>query len=264
MNSHKNLLESNDNLDDFQSTSKPSKAKPSKDNLIVIILFCIFGCTVFNSLASVVLIGIYASFTSQKPPTLVQLVNGKSVAAIPLENTARSPEFIRQFVLEQLTSLMTWTGELPTDANGKASRDIGIQITSTKGEKKLVSTTSWQAGFAFTEDFRTGMLSSIATLTPPQVFQGTSKVILIPRSLTNPEEISKGRWKLSLVANLVTFSSDNPAGVSVLFNKEIFIQSIDIPYLRSDSTAIEQAIFKVRSSGLEIYSMRDLVRTDFR
>jgi len=264
MDSQKTFLETDDTLDVLQGSSKPLTVKSSKDNLIVIILFSVFGLTFFNSLSSVVLIALYASSVSQKPPTLVQLVNGKSIAATSFENSVRSPEFIRQFVLEQLTNLMTWTGELPPDANGKVVRDIGIEITSTKGEKKLVSSSSWQAAFGLSEDFRTGMLSSIATLTPSDVFNGTTKVILVPRSLTNPEETTKGRWKLNLVANLITFTSQNPAGVSVPFNKEIFIQTIDIPNLRSNPTAIEQVIFKVRSAGLEIYSMRDLVRTDLR
>ena len=45
---------------------------------------------------------------------------------------------------------------------------------------------------------------------------------------------------------------------------EIFIQAIDVPNLKADASPLEQAIFKVRASGLEIYAMRDLARTDLK
>jgi hypothetical protein len=245
--------------------SSPSKTKTPKDVLVVSILFGILGLSALNSLGLIALTGAYLSLASQKPPTLVQLVGGKAITAIAMENKARSPEIVKQFVTQQLLSLMTWTGELPSDAqNGKPVLDPGVEVTSAQGLKKKITTIAWQASFGFSEDFRKGLLSSIAELTPTEVFSGGSKVILVPQSITAPEEIEKGKWKVNLVANLVTFSPSNQVGESVPFNKEIFIQAIDVPNLKADASPLEQAIFKVRASGLEIYAMRDLARTDLK
>ena len=196
----------------------------------------------------------------------MQLSDGKAITAITSENKTRSPEVVKQFVTQQVMSLMTWTGELPSDAsqNGKPLLDTGVEVTADKGLKKKITTTAWQASFAFSEDFRKGLLSSIAELTPTEVFTGGSKVILVPQTITVPEEIEKGKWKVNLVANLVTFSPLNQVGESIPFNKEIFIQAIDVPNLKADASPLEQAIFKVRSTGLEIYAMRDLTRNDLK
>ncbi len=259
-----------DEATDFNSftpaSSSLSKAKTPKDVLVVSILFGILGLTALNSLGLIALIGAYASLASQKPPTLVQLVGGKAITAIAVENKARSPEIVKQFVTQQILALMTWTGELPSDGtqNSKPVLDPGVEVTSGQGLKKKITTIAWQASFGFSEDFRKGLLSSIAELTPMEVFSGGSKVILVPQSITAPEEIEKGKWKVNLVANLVTFSPSNQVGESVPFNKEIFVQAIDIPNLKSDASPLEQAIFKVRASGLEIYAMRDLTRVDLK
>jgi hypothetical protein len=246
--------------------SHRGKAKTPKDVLVVSILFGILGLSALNSLGLMALMVAYASLASQKPPTLVQLSGGKAITAIASENKTRSPEVVKQFVTQQVMALMTWTGELPSDAsqNGKPLLDTGVEVTADKGLKKKITTTAWQASFAFSEDFRKGLLSSIAELTPIEVFSGGSKVILVPQTITAPEEIEKGKWKVNLVANLVTFSPLNQVGESVPFNKEIFIQAIDVPNLKADDSPLEQAIFKVRSSGLEIYAMRDLSRNDLK
>lgn len=248
------------------SLSHSGKAKTPKDVLVVSILFSILGLSALNSLGLVALIGAYTSLASQKPPTLVQLSDGKAITAIASENKTRSPEVVKQFVTQQVMSLMTWTGELPSDAsqNGKPLLDTGVEVTADKGLKKKITTTAWQASLAFSEDFRKGLLSSIAELTPTEVFSGGSKVILVPQSIAAPEEIEKGKWKVNLVANLVTFSPLNQVGESVPFNKEIFIQAIDVPNLKANASPLEQAIFKVRSTGLEIYAMRDLTRNDLK
>jgi hypothetical protein len=249
-----------------ESLSHSGKAKTPKDVLVVSILCGLLGLSAINSLGLIALIGAYTSLASQKPPTLVQLSDGKAITAIASENKARSPEVVKQFVTQQVMALMTWTGELPSDTsqNGKPLLDTGVEVTADKGLKKKITTTAWQASFAFSEDFRKGLLSSIAELTPTEVFTGGSKVILVPQTITVPEEIEKGKWKVNLVANLVTFSPLNQVGEAIPFNKEIFIQAIYVPNLKLDASPLEQAIFKVRSSGLEIYAMRDLTRNDLK
>jgi len=76
--------------------SSPSKTKTPKDVLVVSILFGILGLSALNSLGLIALTGAYLSLASQKPPTLVQLVGGKAITAIAMENKARSPEIVKQ------------------------------------------------------------------------------------------------------------------------------------------------------------------------
>jgi hypothetical protein len=259
-----------EDLDAFNRFASPEHAKKQGLPKEALLSFVLLGILILSAINSIGLVGIYllynSSATNRKTVTLVQLNDGKSIAATSVDSNTRSPEVIKRFVAIQIASLMSWSVQLSTDVTqgGNPVLDSGIEVTGLRGAKKKVPTTVWQASFAFSEDFRNGILASIAELVPPQVFTGASKSVLIIKSISTPEEIEKGKWKVTLVSNLVTFTSANQAGESIAFNKEVFIQAVDLPIAKADAAPLDEAIFRVRSSGLEIYAMRDLARENLK
>jgi hypothetical protein len=246
---------------------RAKKADAGKDSLMFLVLLGVLVLSVINFIGLFSIYFLYSSFSaSAKSPTLVQLAGGKTITAATVDSHIRSADVIKKFVAVNISSLMSWSVQLSADVTqgGSPILDSGIEVGSLRGSKKKVPTTAWQASFAFAEDFRKGILASVAELVPIDVFTGNAKVVLVIKSISPPEEIEKGKWKVSLVSNLITFTAINQAGESVPFNKEIFIQTIDIPTLKPDASPLDEAIYKVRSSGLEIYAMRDLARENLK
>jgi hypothetical protein len=254
----------------FERFTAPEHATKINSGKESFSFFLLFGILILSAVNSMGLIGVYFLYSSlssnQKSPTLVQMTGGKTLTASSVDSNTRSPDVIKRFVALNISNLMSWSVQLSADVTqgGSPILDSGIEVVSLRGMKKKVPTTAWQASFAFAEDFRKGILASVSELIPAEVFTGNAKVVLVIKSISPPEEVEKGKWKVSLVSNLITFSAANQAGESVPFNKEIFIQTIDIPVLKSDAAPLEEAIYKVRSAGLEIYAMRDLARENLK
>lgn len=201
----------------------------------------------------------YLNIANKKPPSLVQLSNGQSFTTAPMGNKERTPAVIQRFTADTLTRLMTWTGKLPaaSGVNQNYQPDVGVEIKTDKGNKRI-ATTTWQASFAVSEDFRPELLRKLAELTPSEVFSGQSQVVLVTQEVTPPIQVAPGKWKVSVVANLQVFSKEQSEGKAVPFNKEVFIQAVDTAPLASGSTPLEQVIYEIRQARLEIYAMRDL------
>jgi hypothetical protein len=212
-------------------------------------------------LVAILLYGSFNRLANKPPPSLVQLANGQTVAAAPLDHKQRSPEVIKRFTKDTLTSLMSWSGELPSpDGTAKTIPDAGIELNNARGK---VTTPAWEASFALSEDFRKEFLLKLADLTPPSVFGGTTKVVLVPLDIQAPIKIDEGKWKVVIVANLIILSQNNLGDV-IPFNKEIFLSAVEAPNYKDFTSSDEMAtiIARVRASGLEIYAIRDLPTND--
>jgi len=208
--------------------------------------------------------GAYSNLASKPPPSLVQLSSGEAISVAPLGNKKRTPEVVLNFVVGTMTLMMNWSGQMPaTNLEGatKPVLDPGVEMrTIGVGKKGKISTSSWQAGFAFSEDFRKEFLQKIAELTPSGVFVGKTQVALVPIDVRPPIQITEGKWKVAMVANLMVFDKGSNLGEVIPFNKEIFVQAVEVPVFTE--TGVAAVIHKMRSSGLEIYAIRDLTRED--
>ena len=195
-------------------------------------------------------------------PTLVQLVDGRPVRVAAMGNRERSPETIVRFVKETLTLMFNWSGQLPPTNRQETQsidKDLGKQIGSNANQ---VTTASWQAGFAFSEDFRTSFLSKVATLTPREVFSGNAQAVLIIRHISEPELLEKGRWKVQLIGELAFFNATDDSGRAIPFNKEVFVQAVAVPVspLGESASVLEKTVYGIRQAGLEVYALRELSR----
>ncbi|MBE9007617.1 hypothetical protein IQ259_21765 [Fortiea sp. LEGE XX443] len=205
----------------------------------------------------------------RKPPNFVQMLDGKEVAAI--DDLERDPETIRRFVSKTMTAMFNWSGNLPPqtiEEVAKPKPDTGIQVRTLKGGNRNVTTSTWIASFAISEDFRKGVLSAIAELTPPEVFANnpsqTITAQLVIKRLYPPEKISPGKWRIGMVADLIQIKrSDNRRKVTP-FNKDLLVRAVDyFPYpLSENSTDLQKAIYSTRTDKLEIYEIRNLCLLD--
>jgi len=92
---------------------------------------------------------------NQKPPTLVQQVDGKAFTVRPADYLYREPEVIRRVVSDWATMTFTW-GTLP--GNQAKKEDEGVDVA---GGKQVPSTT-WAASFLIAPDFRDQFLQQLS------------------------------------------------------------------------------------------------------
>jgi len=239
-----------------------------KGNLLVTFAAATFGLHLLTLLLLIIQGLTIRRLSLQKPPTFVQLIDGK-----PVNNQnelQRKPEAIQKFVSKTMKSMFDWSGKLPVQNINQVNnpeKDLGISIKTPRGGSKKVTTSSWVSSFAFSEDFRKGFLSTLAELTPPEVFSGNSnQAITAELNITRiypPQQIETGKWRVGMVANLIQKRGDDNKIITP-FNKDIFIRAVDaFDYpVAQNLTDLQKAVYKTRNNKLEIYEIRELCLTD--
>ena len=207
---------------------------------------------------------------AHKPaPAMVQMLDGRSVSMEPVDHLQRTPETVHRFVKDSLALMFTWNSKVTTVPANPATRsqlmapatqpvtDPGVSLGGNGGK---VTASSWQASFALQEDFRSQFLAAIATLTPPEVFTGKAQSVLSFESVSQPKPMDDDTWQVDVVANLLIFDGTHPQGLTVPFNKSVFVAAIEptTDPLPDHSTPIQQAVYRLKQSGLQIREMRDL------
>lgn len=225
-------------------------------NLTPIFIVASTGLQIILLLLVFILTARVGKLANSKIPTLVELNDGTSARVAPIGHNDRTPQVITDFVARTITGLMSWNAvSLVTDSYEKKNSQLDPGV---EARDKKMTTGTWSAGFALSEDFRKPFLEELAQLTPPDVFSGKTQSTLIVRHLSEPEKISEGAWKLDMVANLVIFEDSNQVGKAISFNKTIFIRAVDTPPLASNASDLQRTIYRVRQAGLEIFKIQDL------
>jgi hypothetical protein len=215
--------------------------------------------------------GVWLSRLSRKPPpSLVQLVDGRAVRVAASGRLDRTEETIKHFVGQTMALMFNWSGTLPPVSKpgqkNVTQPDPGVPIKTkeigSKGEK--VTTPSFEASFAISENFRPEFLQKLATLTPRSIFSGSTQVMLLVTHLSEPQQLGPGQWKVKMVANLLTFEQGDNTGKAIPFNKDVYVHSIDTPLLPLPDgvSSIHRTAYQIRQAGLEIYAIRDLQREE--
>ncbi len=189
---------------------------------------------------------------SQNQIALVQLENGKSIIAHQADSYERDPKLIKNYAKQVLSLLFTWNSNI----SNSESKDPGIRLSN--GEK--VTTGTWEASFAISEKFRVPFLKGVAKLTPDEIFSGKAQSVLTFEHISNPTTIDRGKWKLSIVANLLIITASHPEGIILPFNKTIIVEAIEVSTdpLPSETSAIQKAVYQLKEKGLQITEIRDL------
>lgn len=191
------------------------------------------------------------ALANQPAPSLVQMVNGKTLKVAATDPEYRSPEVLKRLVKQWATMTFNWSGQLPS---GKT--DPGVKIN----DDLKVPTAAWAASFTMSEDFRTGFLKGLAQYIPQGIFEERKKTVLQfePPSL-EPVEIEQGKWKLSFVANLLVFEGGNALGNAMPVNKTVYLRTVPQPQfpLEKGASEVQKAVYSMRDSGLQIYKVEE-------
>lgn len=242
-----------------------SKERKSKGSLLSTLAVTTLGLH-FAALFFLILQGLtIRQLSLRKPPNFVQQVDGKQTASS--ENLAREPEVIRQFISKTMTLMFNWSGKLPPQTLEEVAKpkiDSGINIRTTQGISRKVSTSSWMASFALSEDFRKGYLSQIAAITPPEVFTNSSNTgmsgELKIKRIYPPQQIAPGKWRVGMVADFVQKKRDDNREIITPLNQEFLVQAVDSfnSPLAEKASDLQKVIYGIRSDKLEIYEIRKL------
>lgn len=225
-------------------------------NVSLLPAFIVASC-VTQAFLTLGVVTILFYMSSQKPPTLVELADGSTVRTKAIDAQDRDPQAIRQFVGTTLRQLFDWRCVQPANTGQhevECSVDIGL------GASSKLTLNSWQSGFALAENFRQPYLREIAKITPQNIFAsgGTSQAVLLIKHVGEPQKLSPGRWKVSMISNLVIFDNGNNLGRAISVNKDVFVRSVDTPPLEPNASPLDTSIYNARKDGMEIYAMQDL------
>ena len=229
----------------------------STENLLPLFVVVSLALNALTLLGLLILGGVTTRLANRPVPTLVQTVDGESILTESMDHLERTPETIRRFTQQALTMMFTWN-PAQQDADGsQVATDQGVEVGDIRA-----TTRSWQASFAFSEDFRATFLQEVGRMTPNDVFVGNAQSVFNIESLSEPKRLGAGQWEIEIVANLIIFDQQNSQGVAIPFNKKIFLQAVEPPSdpLVEDASKIQQAVYRVRSSGLQFVQMTELVQ----
>jgi hypothetical protein len=234
----------------------------SSDNLLPLFVVISLISSAVNLLLLFSLAIATMNMARRPEPRLVQLVDGRSVLTEPIDHWERSPETIRQFTRQALSMMFTWNAVTQApDAAGvmQTMTDQGVDVQGGRATTK-----SWQASFAFSEDFRGSFLEAVGAMTPEEVFAGKAQSVFNLTTLSEPLSVDDGEWVLEVVGNIIIFDQKSPRGRAIPFNKQIYVRAVEPPTdpLGQDASPIQQAVYQVRSSGLEITAMNELIQQE--
>ncbi len=241
----------------MQISDLTRKSKLPKLHSSDILPLAFAGLSVGVLILSVAVFWLAISFSrlaSQKPPTLVQQVDGRAFTVRPTDYQYREPEVIRRLVSDWAVMTFTW-GKLPTEQ--KQSTDPGVKIA---GNKRIPSA-AWEASFVLAPDFRDAFLKQLATdVVPDGVFDGKVSAVLVPQNISPPQVAGEGRWQVDLIATRILFDETNPAGYTVPFNRRIFVRAVEPPQspLTQNASEYQRVAYRMLEGGVQIEEIRPI------
>jgi hypothetical protein len=200
----------------------------------------------------------FARLAAQKPPTLVQQVDGKAFTVRPMAYSYREPEVIRRTVSDWAVMTFTW-GKPPGSEKGQL--DEGKEVGA--GKQERIPTAAWEAAFLLAPDFRDTFMKQLATeIVPQDVFRGQVAAVLVPQNFSNPEAAGDGRWRVDMVATRIVFDNASPAGRSVPFNRTFFVKAMPPPQnpLANPTNDYQRVIYSMLERGVQIEEIRPIER----
>ncbi|AGY57252.1 hypothetical protein [Gloeobacter kilaueensis] len=221
--------------------------------LVAVVIGFLLSClTIWNT--------VQLQILAHRPlPSLVQLSDGRSIAVTAQAHYEREPEVIRRFVGESVQMLFTWRYTIAASLPGQsASRDPGIVLSN----RARLPSSVYQAGFCLSEDLRSELLRQLAALSSRVVSGRNSQVIFNASLIGQPQPVAGQpyTWTVNVVGAQVVYSPERVEGEPIPFNKQITVRAIDAPLPVEGllQTPLEQAVARIRASGLEIVAMRSL------
>ncbi len=221
---------------------------PESKNLLAICFLCL---TAFNSL--IFLLILFTAFRvnkmAERKTTFAQLLNGETIYISEQDRNWRYPGVIQKVVSDWTTLTFNWDEKL----TGTNQPDQGVQV----GKKGRIPTTAWFASLLLEPEFAKASLPKIAELVPTSVFTGQIRSTTIISYLSEPRAIRLGEWEIDMVATRILVDRTTGRDERISFNRTFTVQAVEIPRspLGKDAPLVEQKIYEMRSSGLQIIRM---------
>lgn len=235
----------NTNLDTRLSKLLPQdREKITLGQLILAICFILLTFAFFT-------IAISNKNLSEKKVTNVQLLDGTAILIENYPDNHRDPKLISNFAQQWLTLMFSWDGKIP----GTDQPDPGVKTPN----NKVVPINSWAAGLMMDPQFGVTFLDELSNLIPNNVFSGTIQSSIILRYISEPQQITQNNYQINVIADRILFDKETGIKNPIPFNKTIKIRTTVIPNspLKQNANFLEQTIYKMRISGLEIYEITD-------
>ena len=215
---------------------------PSKNNTNLIPLF-IVGTFSLHLLTLLILMfhGTMLQQVKRKalPETLVQLADGRVIGVAATGNLERNQQTIRRFIGETMNLMFTSSEKLPP----QLVEEISSPLLAEEFRQKLQSKNN-DLGFNDIQE---------------RTSRNAQKLLTI-KQISQPEKISEGKWKVNIVANRLTFKGTEKTGISIPFNKQVFVRAIEKSKfnLSQVDTPVNLAVSGLREARLEIYNICDI------
>ena len=262
-------LESEIEEEEVSETPKKKKSsiknESSLRNSFGLLVLIAIGFSITSIVIQMILLIFSWNIANRPAPSLVQLASGESISVVPVGSKERTPEVIQTFVQNTMTMAFSWSGTIRDPETGGQIPDSGVMINTQingRSTNRRITTPAYESLFAFELAFREEFLGTIATLTPEAIFNRGGQVAFIPVEISTPQRIGTGRWKITVISNLLFIRQGQPLGDLVPFNKEIYVRAVDTPNLNSlpkeiTANSLAETITKIRASGLEITAITD-------
>jgi hypothetical protein len=212
--------------------------KTYQKNILPLFLLVTFSLNVFT----LILLFFHGSMLKtlrNLSPTLVQLLDGRVITVNAQQDLERHPETIRRFVGETFSLMFTWSEKQPP-------------LTVWQTTSQLLS---GDVKNKFEQEFRQGI--------PNRNFDnaiGDTESVLVIQQISQPEEISPGKWQLQVTGHRLLFTKYDMNGGDILFNKKILVRALDTAVFPPNnvSTPLDLAVSRLGEARLEIYNVCDV------
>ncbi|MGM3309703.1 hypothetical protein ACSQ6I_27595 [Anabaena sp. WFMT] len=221
---------------------------PESKNLLALCFLCL---TAFNGL--ILLLTLFTAFKinkiAERKTTFAQLVNGETIYVSEQERNWRYAAVIQKVVNDWTILTFNWDDKL----TGTNQSDQGIQV----GKNGRIPTNTWFASLLLEPKFAQASLPKIAELVPTGVFTGQLRSTTIISYLSEPRAVRLGEWEIDMVATRILVDRTTGRDERISFNRTFTVQAVEIPHspLGKNAPLVEQKIYEMRSSGLQIIRM---------
>ena len=201
----------------------------------------------------------YSKLAAQKPPTLVQQIDGQAFTVRSADYDYREPEVMRRLVSNWATLTFTW-GKPP---GNQAKPDEGMKVAG--GDR--VPSSAWEASFALSPNFRETFLQKLAAdVVPDGVFDGKVSAVLVPQTVSPPQAVGEGHWQIDLIATRIIFDEQNPSGRSVPFNRRFYVRAIEPPQapLIENASPYQRIVYRMLEGGVQIEEIRPINPEEYK
>ena len=169
-------------------------------------------------------------------PSLVQLVDGRTMSVQPQSSWLRHPQAIRRFVGESLSLMLTWSPKQPPSVVW----DVSSQLVRDD----------------FHVQFQAQMLKLIGGKSLAG-FNGSTEQILVIQRISQPEVVAEGKWRLELLGHQLVFQGSDRLGVSIPVHKQVFVAATDELVADFSPQPLHRSVFRLGEARLQIYKLCD-------